>query len=75
MQFENKVTRARKAQRRALGLDQPEEQQRRKKEEPAKLERGDLFAMLWSAFYTIFLPSVAVLVGFVVLIMFLFGLL
>ena len=75
MQFENKFRRAQRAQRHALGLDQPEEQQRREKEERVELEKGDTFAMLFSAFYTLFLPAVAVLLGFVLLLMFLLGLL
>lgn len=72
MQFENKVQRARRAQRKALGLDQTDAEQARKTESP-KLERGDLFAMLFSAFCTLFLPCVLVLVGMVLIISLLFG--
>jgi len=39
------------------------------------LEKGDRFAMLWSAFLTLFLPSVLILAAFVLVIMLIFGLL
>ena len=73
MQFENKIQRARRAQRQALGLDQPEAEQARRSGEMPKLERGDLFAMLFSAFCTLFLPCVLVLVGMVLLVAWMLG--
>ncbi len=61
MLFEKKYDRAREVQRRASGLDKEEEQERRRFQPEEKLERGDWFAMLFSAFYTLFLPGVGVI--------------
>ena len=74
MQFGNKFTRARQAQRRALGLDDPVVRKARQEEERVKLERGDLFSMLLSAFHMIFLPCVGVLVLLVMAVCLIFGL-
>ena len=74
MQFGNKFYRARQAQRRALGLDDPEIRKARQEEKRVKLERGDLFSMLLSAFHMIFLPSVGVLVLLVMAVSLIFGL-
>ena len=74
MQFGNKFNRARQAQRRALGLDDPEIRKARQEEERVKLERGDLFSLLLSAFHMIFLPSVGVLVLLVMAVSLIFGL-
>jgi hypothetical protein len=74
MLFEGKFRRARDTQRRASGLDQEEEQERRRQQEEEKTEKGDWFAMLFSAFYMLFLPAVGIL-GVIVLIAYLvFGL-
>ena len=67
MLFQKRYERARDAQRRASGLDKPEEQERRQQQEEEKLEKGDWFAMLFSSFYMLFLPAVGVL-GLMVLI-------
>ena len=75
MQFDNKIHRAREAQRRALGLDQPEVQKARREEERAKLERGDLFSLLLSSFYMLFLPCVVVLCLLLMAVCLLFGML
>ena len=75
MLFEGKMQRARRVQREATGLDQEEEQERRRQQPDEKLEKGDLFAMLFSAFFTLFLPAAAVLgavVGLAYLILGLF---
>ena len=74
MQFGNKFYRARQAQRRALGLDDPEIRKARQEEKRVKLERGDLFSMLLSAFHMIFLPCVGVLVLLVMAVCLIFGL-
>ena len=73
MLFENKFERARRVQREATGLDKEEEQERRRQQEKEKLEKGDLFSLLLSAFYSLFLPAVAVLVALVLLVCLLFG--
>ena len=73
MQFGNKFNRARQAQRRALGLDDPVVRKARQEEERVKLERGDLFSMLLSAFHMIFLPCVGVLVLLVMAVCLVFG--
>ncbi len=44
-------------------------------EERVKLEKGDLPAMLIAALFTLVLPAVLVLGGFVLLVMLIFGLL
>ena len=75
MQFDNKIHRAREAQRRALGLDQPEVQKARREEERVKLERGDLFSLLLSSFYMLFLPCVVVLCLLLMAVCLLFGML
>ena len=74
MAWENKFQRARRAQRQALGLDEEQDEKRRRESENIKLEKGDLPAMLVSSFVTLFLPAVGVLLGFVLLIYLLFGL-
>ena len=74
MQYESKFRRARRAQRIAMGLEDGEQSGEKKQEEPAKLGKGDLFAMLLSSFYTLFLPAAGVLLLFVLLIFLIFGL-
>jgi hypothetical protein len=74
MQFDSKIRRARRAQRKALGLDEKDIPQSAQ-EEPVELEKGDLSAMLISAFFTLFLPAAAVLCGFALLILLLVNLL
>ncbi len=75
MLFEGRLQRARRVQREATGLDKEEEQERRRQQPEEKTEKGDLFAMLFSAFYMLFLPAIAVLgavVGLAYLILGLF---
>ena len=74
MAWDNKIQRARRAQRKALGLDEEQDEKRQRERENIKLEKGDLPAMLASSFVTLFLPAVGVLLGFVLLIYLLFGL-
>lgn len=80
MIFQRKFNRAREYQRHVQGLDKEEEKKtenhteeslRPKQEEKVKLERGDTFAMLFAAFYTLFLPALGVLL-LVIAIAFLF---
>lgn len=74
MLFEKRFQRARDTQRHASGLDREEERLRREQQEEEKPEKGDWFAMLFSAFYMLFLPAVGVL-GLMVLVAYLvFGL-
>ncbi len=75
MLFGKRFERARELQRRATGLDKPEEQARREQQEEEKLEKGDWFAMLFSSFYMLFLPAVAVLSLLVLIVCLIFGLL
>ena len=74
MAWDNKIQRARRAQRQALGLDEEQDEKRRRESEEIKLEKGDLPAMLASSFVMLFLPAVGVLLGLVFLIFLLFGL-
>jgi hypothetical protein len=72
MLFRKRFDRAREYQRHVRGLDKEEDQKKDevpeeedlrppKQEEKVKLERGDTFAMLLAAFYTLFLPALGVL--------------
>ncbi|MBR6950908.1 MAG: hypothetical protein IKH56_04145 [Oscillospiraceae bacterium] len=60
MLFHSKFERARRRQREMLGLDDPDRQTQEERK-PARLEKGDRFAMIMSAFLTLFLPSVLIL--------------
>lgn len=75
MLFHGRYDRARRVQREASGLDQEEEQKRREEQPEEKLEKGDMAAMLFSSFFTLFLPAVGVLTAVVLLSMLLFRLL
>ncbi len=70
MLFQGRFDRARRLQRRQRGLDAEEGTGEESFEEPfvperpeerIELERGDLFAMLVAALYTVFLPAFGVL--------------
>jgi hypothetical protein len=74
MLFEGKFQRARRVQREATGLDKEEEQERRRQQEEEKPEKGDWFAMLFSAFYMLFLPAVGILGAIVALAYLILGL-
>lgn len=71
MLFQKKFNRARKLQRRKRGLDENSDLPE-KWEEEVKLERGDFFAMLVAAFYTIFLPALLIMGGIILVAMLFF---
>ncbi len=74
MSLFGKVDRARQWQRERLGLNEESERKRRENERETisdELEKGDRFAIHFSAFTTLFLPAallIAALGGFLLLI-------
>ena len=87
MLFQKRLDRARNLQRRQRGLPElgeenksvsPNEEELVEIERPSpadEMEKGDMFALMFSGFLTIFLPAALILTALALLVCWMFGLL